>query len=256
MSDQIHYMVTNLLTGSGVSVSSSGVSATYPASYVYDDLLDLPMVFETAGSKDIVIDLGSAQALDTLLIGNHRFASTCTFSIKAGLTASPSTVVSSPAWTRDYIAADLGSITARYITITITGVLAEDWIGEIAVGTKIAFPGSWLLGRKIGKQHVQIVHKSIFNSKDAYRLANFADRDYMFRFNPSTQLADFETFDRTVQGMITRFWLIESLSTGKVWYGRKEENFEPIETDDRANPPRAIYRLSFEEESKGSLIYP
>ncbi len=99
---------------------------------------------------------------------------------------------------------------------------------------------------------VDILHKTVRNVTKAYELANFAKRDYTFRFRP-VDFPYFEEFHRTAKLPI-HFWLIEDVDNNKVWWGTKEENFEPFETEDHANPPRMIYKLMFEEASKGSWI--
>ena len=87
MSDPIKYMLGNLLTSA--TITATNEDADYPTENLVDAELARPFLFTTGASNQIVIDLGSNQSINTLLIGAHNLVSPTSLSIKAGTSPSP-----------------------------------------------------------------------------------------------------------------------------------------------------------------------
>jgi len=255
LSDSISYMITNLAAAAGATIATNGTTnSQYPIANVVDTELANPVIYTSDGTRQIDIDLGSAKSMNSVLIGGHNLFNGASITVKAGNSPSPTTVVGTATWSRDYIGVDLGSISARYVTLIITGGAIGDRIGQIGVGARIDFPGQWLLGMPFGQQEVTISQRTVRNVKHNYRLAKFEKREYSFRFRTAAEEEELRTFHRNTEGIITQFWLIEDITTNKLWYGNKEDNSDFVETEDKANPTRKLYRLQFEEASIGSFI--
>ena len=253
------YLYTNLLDDNA-TITPSAEDSVYPASGLYDSILAWPSKLTTSGGT-WSIDLGSAKSFDTIAIGNHNFVATAVVQIKAGLTPSPTSVIATPAWREKGIVSFLSTQSARYIDIVVTETNPESTsIGELAIGTRIAFPISWRWGgRPLGEEQKTLGARTDRGVLKAHQQYALESRDYIFRIVGDTDIAIFRTLHETVLGSIRPFWLFPNVAGTEVFFGRKEDGFNPVEITDAYDETAAggkvvDYILKFTEDSNGLFV--
>jgi len=241
------YIVTNRLNGNvGIAVSSE--DPTYPRGSLYDR--EMAKVFRwTSTAGWVELDFGSAVVIDTLAIHNHEAESGATITVKTGDSTAALSAVSTPSWQSGSIWSDLGSVSAQFLRLEISG-LTSGGIGQLVPGVRTALPRAHRYGKRPGRGRRVINHETERGMRYNYHLFKREVRDYTWRVNES-ELAAFDLLDRLTQGEIYPLTFIPDVDDPETLYCRKLGEYRPQELADPTSAPIYDVTLSLSEESRG-----
>jgi hypothetical protein len=241
----------NMITAA-CTLTPSTENSVYPVENIYGE--QASNVFRSTSTTSLVIemDFGAAVSLDTIAIINHNLVAGATFSVKAGAAPTPSTVVATPVFRAKDLYKIFTPVSARYWSLTIAGTNPSNiQIGQLLMGVHVDLPRA----RKIGgftpaTSRTSISIETVGGANWVYPLHKRKVFNPTFQLIGTSDLTAMETLDEVVDGDSHPFVYIPSITDVACYYVRKEQSFEPSETEYNLSE----YLLLLREESGGLEI--
>ncbi len=243
------YLATNLVN-SIAAITSSGADTVYPVGNLYDRLLSNPSRWSALGGGWIEIDFGTVVTADIVGIMGHNFYSNVALTIKAGNSANPSTVITSPVFRTHDIYNRFTQTSARYWRFIVTDPTNpyKSYIGELFLGLAVE------LIRRPSWQHEQgdteegIEQRTNYGTEYVYPLFKQWSGKYVFRSLADSLLTQLKNLHDGVRGKFLPFLWIPDLAKTPCYLVRKQKEWTQtaLEQNDYWDIP-----LDLLEESHG-----
>ncbi len=211
-------------------------AAPYTKVNSYDKIMSKPFRWTVSTGGTYEVDRGAAAgSYDTIVIAKHNFVSTATISIKAGASASPSSVIKTPAWTLKYIVVLFASPrTERHVLIDVTDAQADATIksemGEVIIGLRTKLSISFRPGHTPGKRGSDIIQETLGQLWHWNKQRQRKIWDLVFRIQNQTQLDEFETWYDATNGRQDPLLWMPNVSVEEAFYVRRMfHNWRPQE---------------------------
>lgn len=223
MSENPAYLASNLIDADTV-ITSSTEDANWTRENLYEERQAVVFRFTSPIGGYIEFDLLSARDFDTIAILNLPQASSIT--VKVGNSPNPSTVVSSPSWQRGGVWAALGSLTYRYVRVTVVFITTNyPQIGQIRLGQRTPIlPYSFHYDYEAGTEEDNIERKTVRGVEFTYNLSSQGILNTDWRVG-RPQLELLRTMHFELGGRSRRFLFIPDTSQPELIYGKKQAGF-------------------------------
>jgi hypothetical protein len=246
------FIAGNLALGAVITASSE--DAAFPKSNLLDNDIANRFKFTAGGSGQFVeFDILSAQSIDRVFIGNHNLDPTAVVTVKAGLSATPTTVFDTPTFRAGNMLAR-GTATAQFIRIEIDDAQPGGGVtqlGLVRVGLRTIFPRNVRFG--VAPQTQQQVLRRRTNGGKSYRLQQFEleRRRYTLRFKNSERATVRAWWD-AIRGQVDSFVWMDEDGEEALFVSVEEAGFLPEELPEQA--PDAILDLPITVIEEGAGV--
>ena len=251
--------VNQISSATPISVSTEDPSADYGTPSSYDKILAKPFRWTSHLGGTYEVDRGAgADPFDTVVIAGHNFDSAALVSVKAGASASPSSVIDSPAWADKYIVSFFSTPrTERYVQLAVTDAQPDSAIksemGEVIIGTRIELPASFRPGHTPGKRGADILQETIGQIHHWNKQKQRRIWDLTFPIRSLAERSVYEAWYDATNGRQDPFLWVPDVSVELAYYVRLGHNeWRPTEFTDAIHG----YDLSVTliEESEGIRV--